>query len=739
MDKVGIEIQLKQNLEQQLKTILPMLQKMDAQFNNINKTLVKMQDLHDKATRGFNAMGNSIDRVTQKEKALARVNNQVSNVGMAAKNATRSVDVLGASLGALTRLVAPLMILQKLTQGAEFLGGAGLDYEKTVRRLHMSRFSSTEQADVLDKARQYGASGKYAMSSNKFVDYALRAKAIMPTGKEAIESMELVGKMDMAMRKIGVEGSDRGDTGFTMAQIFEKLGDRTPAQQKETADLLTQYENYYAGQIPLQLVSTQIQRTRGAKLGADKRAMLGQLFHGISESIGSSGGSGGAGSVGTGYLAFDNLVSGNMSKQMIDVWREAGMFPGIEKYAKHHKGKGKHSTEYIDAITGKHVMYKGGATVTGAGSDIYNKDVLQNYLSHAAPDWYDQAASDQRGFMQGPMIAGMERYFHLKPGTFHAQSDVEQKRMIRKFLPGSKNTAQGQAIENIAGRYAQTVEQQQEGTKVSKNLDQTLDTATSIQDRMAQLTTAFESFGNALGRNENLVTLANQALNSLDQTMQILNNNVKPIGDFLAGSGRLVGAGMVGGVQGGLLGATNAIGNEAGHQLTGPYHDFLNKVTGKPKAGYLVSGANLGVTLHPGPVGALPGHFDPLSIKMTDAEQKEYLKTLSLPPRLQRMSDQYIQVANLANGTEGYSPWKNQLGTPSLKQSLDYLKSHFGEVVIQAIIPVSIGNKKIDQHIINPTGKALTKGALKSNQSGDKPAGAYTSPNFSRGGAGSQH
>lgn len=169
MDKVGIELQLKQNLEQQLKTILPMLQKMDAQFNNINKTLIKMQDLHDKATRGFNAMGNSIDRVAQKDKALARVNSQVSNVGMAAKSATRSVDVLGASLGALTKLVAPLMILNKLTQGAEFLGGSALDFEKEAKSLQQIGLSKDLQKKLISDSLRLGSSRNYALSGADFI------------------------------------------------------------------------------------------------------------------------------------------------------------------------------------------------------------------------------------------------------------------------------------------------------------------------------------------------------------------------------------------------------------------------------------------------------------------------------------------------------------------------------------------------------------------------------------------
>jgi len=372
MDKVGIELQLKSNLEQQLKTIIPLMTKMNREFNSLNDKMVKMAQYQNRLHQGFNQLGQN--------SGLPKVNNQLANVTNATKTATKHVGMFGQALQGLGKYIAPLTSLvgvYKLLQGGAAIGGAALDYEKTVRRIHMSRFSPAEQQEVIDKSKQFGSSGDYAMTANQFADYALRARAIMPTGRDALDSMSMVGKVDMAMRKIGVEGSDKGDTGFIMAQIFEKLGDRTPQQQQETADLLAKYENYYAGQVPLSTFATQLQRTRGAKLGAEKFGLFGQLFHGISEQLSQGGGGGGQGGVGSGYLALDTLLSGsNMSKQMIDTWREAGMFPGIEQYAKHKKGTGNRRT-LIDMPSGRHVLMNGG-TMTGAGSDIYSKDVLQN-------------------------------------------------------------------------------------------------------------------------------------------------------------------------------------------------------------------------------------------------------------------------------------------------------------------------------------------------------------------------
>src|ERR1700721_2137505 len=179
MDKVGIELQLKQNLEQQLKTILPMLEKMDLQFGNINKTLVRMQDLHDKATRGFNNMASSIDKVAQKERGLNSVNKQISTVGTAASGATRMVDGLAMSLGAVVKTMGPLLLamkaLQLLTAGA----GAGLDFQSSIIALKRKGFSDAEVSDIKNYALSSSASGRTVLTPGQQIESAAGALPIL--------------------------------------------------------------------------------------------------------------------------------------------------------------------------------------------------------------------------------------------------------------------------------------------------------------------------------------------------------------------------------------------------------------------------------------------------------------------------------------------------------------------------------------------------------------------------------
>lgn len=567
MESVGIELVLKQNLAAQLKTILPMLTKMNSQFTAINKSLGQMETFQNNANRGFQRMANQMQAVNAQSKGLQTINQHVKGVGQAATGATRQVGLLGTSLGGLMRTLGPLVGIYKIMQGVGAVGGNAVDFEKNAQRLKLSRYSGDEQAEIRRKALSLGGSGQYTLSAAQNVDYAIRGAAISPDTRGVIDSMELMNKIDLAMRKLNVEDSKSGDTPMLMNQIWEKMGDRTTKQKMETANLLSQYEGYYGGQVPLSQFSRQLQQTRGAKLGANKMSLFGELFHGISEQLTAGGGGGGMGGVGSSALALDRIFSqGVMSKQMIGIWKEAGMFPGIEEFAQHHKGKGGRSV-YIDMPSGKHVLRNGG-TLTGAGSDTYNKDVVHNYMSQKPPPWYEQAASDRIGFLQGPVKSGMERYFHLGAGGFEKQKDTEQKRMVGSFFYGATQKAIGEVIEIMTGRYEKTVKQQQAGVKTAKNLEQVLGTSTSVEDRWAKMMAAFESFGNALGNNKDVIATLNTGIDTLSSGIKALNDNVGPIAAWLSGKAApekmLMDAGSsIGGTIGKGISATDPYNRQA--------------------------------------------------------------------------------------------------------------------------------------------------------------------------------
>jgi hypothetical protein len=708
MDKVGIELQLKSNLEQQLKVILPMLQKMDGMFSKMNKTLSMMESQQKKVNQQFHAMGQSIDSVTRKERGLQNIHTGVRNVGTAATGATRQVGMLGASLGGLMRTVAPLLGIYKLIQGVGAVGGNAVDFEKNAQRLKLSRYSGDEQAEIRRKALSLASSGKYTMNAAQNVDYAIKGAAISPDTRGVIDSMELMNRIDLGMRKLNVEDSKEGATGMLMNQIWEKMGDRTIKQKSETANLLAQYEGYYGGQVPLSQFSRQLQQSRGAKLGANKFSLFGELFHGISEQLTAGGGGGGMGGVGSSALALDRIFSqGIMSKQMIGIWKEAGMFPGIEEFAQHHKGRGGRST-YIDMPSGKHVLHNGG-TLTGAGSDTYNKDVYHNYLAQKPPPWYEQAASDRIGFLQGPVKAGMERYFHLKPGEFEKQKDVEQKRMVGTFFYGATQKAIGEVIEIMTGRYEKTVKQQQLGVKGAKNLDQVLATSTSVEDRWAKMMAAFEAFGNALGDNKQVVAALNSGIDTLSALIKILNDNVGPIATWLTGNASPEKALMRPGTQIG-----NALGDrlfEAG-QVGQHFAGQGGRLTTHTKSGSKDWAADYRKLNVPPPPPGMKSSFLPLlgaGLPATHG-QGQYMIA---PPHVESLVD-----ANLAKSFK--SSGRLNLNPPPPQPITIHNDIH-------------LDGKKIGEHVSHHVERKQLKSAQKMNHAASNPGGSYSPKIYSHG------
>lgn len=521
---VGIQLVLKENIADRLGKVLPMLDKMEKTFQTLNKTLNNLETSQKRVDKNFQNIARSVDTVSQKERGLKSLNTGIQGIGSSATRATGLLGNLGRSFSDVIKMAGPLLGIYKLIQGGMAVGGEGLDFEKNVRRMQMSQYTPKQRQQAEQQSIKLAQSGKYAMSGAQNLDYVLRGGAISADKQGVIDSMELMNKVDFAMRKLNVEDSLAGDTPLLMNQIWEKLGDRTTKQKMETADLLAKFEGYYAGQVPLNQFSRQLQRTRGAKLGADKEGLFGQLFHGISEQLTSGGGGGGQGGVGQGYLALDTLLSGKMSKEMQAMWDEAGLFPGLHNFPK--KKKGRLGSDTIVNQNGM-MHHTGRSGSTSSGYD-FNK-----YLADAPPPWYDLAGEDQRAFMQTVLKPAIERRFHLAPGGFAQQKDVEQKRMVRRFFPGATQTAIGQVIENITGRYAQTVAQQQAGVKKQMGIEGVLKNATSVEDKWAALFNSFKALGDSLGKDQNVISALTNSIDALSSIMKLLNDNVTPIANFL--------------------------------------------------------------------------------------------------------------------------------------------------------------------------------------------------------------
>lgn len=576
MQSVGIELILKENLADRLGKILPIVEKMDKMFSKMNQTLSVLESSQKRVDQQFKNIGRSVDAVSQKERGLKSINTNMQGIEKSVRATTGATGLLGTALQNLSKYVAPLMGLvgvYKLVQGIGVLGGEGVAFEKNVSRLQLSQYTPKQRMQAERKAIELAQSGKYAMTGAQNLDYVLRGGAISADRQGVVDSMEMMNKIDMAMRKLKVEDALEGQTPFLMNQIWEKLGDRTTKQKQETADLLAQFEGYYAGQVPLSQFSRQLQRTRGAKLGAKKEGLFGQLFHGISEQLTAGGGGGGQGGIGAGYLALDTLLSGKMSKQQQEIWDAAGLFPGLHDFA---KKKGSMRPKYlVQDKFGTHTIYSASKAGSGAVSYDFNQ-----YLAQKPPPWYDLAGEDQRVFMQQILAPAIEGYFKLKPGGFKQQREVEQKRMVRRFFPGATNTAIGQVIENITGRYSQTVAAQQAGVVKQPGIEGVLNARTSIEDRWAQLFNSFTALGSALGENKKIVDDANRFIKGLTDAVNVLNRNVEPIANVLDGIFKLMG-GVVTDPFHAPAYAGMAMGDSIRGTATKGWHGVLDMVRGK--------------------------------------------------------------------------------------------------------------------------------------------------------------
>lgn len=692
MDRVGIELQLKENLSAQLKIVLPLATKLNEQTKILEQRMSAARGPKE-YNKAFAQLNQHLAQTGRLSSHIDKLSKNLTNVGSAAHGATRQVGLLGGAFGGLLRTLGPLVGIYKIMQGVGAVGGNAVDFEKNAQRLKLSRYSGDEQAEIRRKALQYGQSGEYALNAAQFTDYAIRGAAITPDTRGVIDSMPLMGKIDLAMRKLHVEDAKDGQTPMLMNQIWEKMGDRTTKQKMETANLLSQYEGYYGGQVPLSQFSRQLQQTRGAKLGANKFSLFGELFHGISEQLTAGGGGGGMGGVGSSALALDRMFSqGVMSKQAIGIWKEAGMYPGIEEFAQHHKGRSGHTTDYIDAATGRHIIHNGG-TLTGAGSDTYNKDVLHNYLAKKPPPWYDQAASDRIGFLQGPVTAGIERYFKLGKGGFLKQKDTEQKRMVSSFFYGATQKAIGEATEIMTGRYEKTVKQQQAGVKTAKNLEQVLSTSTSVEDRWAKMIAAFESFGSALGDNKSVIATLNNGIDALSAGIKLLNDNVGPIAQWL--SGKAAPEKM-------LMDAGSSIGGTIGKGIsaTDPYNRQADKRSGS----YSKSGRDWAADFR--------AHHKML---LDPPGGRQHLGDMSLvppPPPVTSLVDPTL--ARAFNDPSRHDPSSLRMPPGATPKSTTIQNN------------IYLDGKKIAEHTAHHVEKQQLKSARKMSYGGSRAGGSYT-------------
>ena len=536
MESVGIELVLKQNLAAQLKTILPMLTKMNSQFTAINKSLGQMETFQNNANRGFQRMANQMQAVNAQSKGLQTINQHVKGVGQAATGATRQVGLLGTSLGGLMRTLGPLVGIYKIMQGVGAIGGAGLDFEKQVKSLQQSNLTPGFQRQLTDKSLQLGSSGKYAMSGADFIGAFKETRSVSRSPQDALNNLPLIGEVDMKMRKIN---KDLAGQSTILPRFFEKFAAYDDKSKRKIADALLKGEQYVGGTISPGQLLQQISTSGTSVVGADPYKMMIEQMYSIKESASGmhgGGGSGGRGRGGVGQQAVDRMMNlGVLTPAQAEMMRQGGMLDGISA-----AGSTKGHKFLIDsANAGKHVLTQGG----GSGSGRLKTSDVQAFLLKNRPAWMTAHANDtyQTGldFAAGADILGGNKI----PGSFMATRDAhikhfgerpipEQKFLEGRVLSGMKMTGIDFLMERSVGAYKKSHDIFTAGIEGQPGLAAT--GATSVADRWEMMMKQFETFGNALGNSQEVISAANRVIDGLTVAIKALNDNVGPIAKFLA-------------------------------------------------------------------------------------------------------------------------------------------------------------------------------------------------------------
>lgn len=586
MDKVGIELVLKENLADRLGKILPILERMDKSFSKMNKTLATLESSQKRVDQQFKNIASSVSLVSSKASGLHGINNQLGMMTKATSGATGQVNMLGRSLGSLKSAMGALagfVGIYKIMQGVGAVGGSAIDFEKQVKSLQQSNLSPDFQKRLVDESLKLGSSGKYAMSGSDFVSTFKEIRSVSKSPEAALQDLPLIGKLDMQMRQVDkkLEGQ-----AALLPRFFEKFAAFDEKGKLAVADALLKGVQYTGGQVNPGQILQQISTSGTSVVGSDPYKEIVEQIYSIKESAAGAGhgggGSTGRGRGGVGRQALDRIVNlGIITPAMANMMKEAGMLDGIQASG----GTSGHKT-LIDGVSGKHVLYRGGKS--GGSGNLKTSDV-HSFLLRSRPEWMRLHANDpeQLGLdfaagadaLSGNKIKGSfleTRDAHLK---HFASLPVEQQKSLEgQLMAGARMTGIDFIMERSVGRYLQSHNILAKGIADQPGLAATGQLA--VMDRWDKLMKSLETFGNALGNDGNLINVANTALDGLTNAIKILTENVAPIAKNLADlvpKTQTEAAGMAGGAAlGGMIaGPGGAIVGTAAGNVAGGFSDMI--------------------------------------------------------------------------------------------------------------------------------------------------------------------
>lgn len=687
-DVVGIELQLKENLQQRLKTILPLMEKLQQQTKNMEKMLSQTNGIN-KANRSLEMMANRLNAVSNASRGLNNVGHQFDNLGRHADHARQKVGLLHRAFGGVASGLGGMAGMMTAGLSIYTVGDMfkhGMDFEQQLKSLQIGGASPKQLASMRKTALQTANDPRFITTPTQQLEAMRTGRAVFGNFDEAEKMAPLAAQFNTAMRLINAPGgADRNNAEFAF-KMAEQLGIRDTVRMKAFMNDLTKAEVGFAGKIDLAQLTQQFSTSRLAKYGSDILPFLTTQGHLLTEA---GGGGRGAGRAGAQINALNRvLVQGTMTQATAQRFADLGLIGGYDaalaakSSSKHPTGRHiLHTTSRHDASGHLLSTSEDEIFITGKGRSSKTPTLTKGELGQLIVSGLkdrDLAIKNTPMWIYKDLIPALEKSQHK---NFYKLDRNQQVAMLTPFLQGMQMNA-SDLIAQIALNKG-TFDIQTKNVMGAPGMDEVTAQQRSMTQNLAKLSAAWTTFSTTLTTNDKVVQLVNNTFNTLTQLLLSLSKVIGPVAD---GVGR--------------------------------FYNVIDSVGSKVGTGAGIIGSTL---TQAGQI-LFPENKDHRLATHTKSGSKDwagdYRKNMLVPPPPPSMPS-IAQMSLMDSAANGYpiQPFK-MVPPPS---------------PITVNVPVHLDSKQIAHATAKHHARAQAKSALGQNYATSRGSGGYSSPDYSAG------
>jgi hypothetical protein len=530
MDKVGIELQLKQNVEMQLKTMLPLLERMNKHTQELEKQLQQAKGVK-AINQQLQIMTNHLKAVGQANRNLVSIVHQLNQVGNQAARASQKVGLLHRAFRGV--LGAPMALAGMLgTFGSIYTVGnmfsKGMDFEQQVKSLQLAGLNPQQLKAAQETAKRTAADTRYITTPTEILESIRIGTAITRRPDEAIKMAPLSAMFNRAMRQIHAPGADEHNLSEFAYKMAEQLGVRDETRMKTLMDDLTKAEIAFAGQLDMQKLTQQLAMTRTAKYGADVLPLLIQLGHIITE-VGTSGGGTAGARAGMQIQALSRILAqGTMTQAVATRFGQLGLIGGYDQ-ALAAKQKSGH-TVLIDTMTGERVLKSGSGSTTPP--HLTKAEIGQLIVTGLVGR--DLAIKDTPAWVDKYLVPAINKAEHVDLYSLARGGQDDRTKavgVLTKWLAGTQLNAQDLLTQLILQRQIFTG--QLTAAQQAPGMDKVMQQQMSMRNNLEQLQKAWDTFSITLTTNDQVVKMVNLTFKTLTGLLTDLSKSIGPMMDFI--------------------------------------------------------------------------------------------------------------------------------------------------------------------------------------------------------------